>query len=74
MTTFLLIGPQQIILIVLGLILFPVIALIDLLRNEFTGNNKLIWVLVILFMNFIGAILYFTMGRKHKIKSLEQKN
>ena len=54
-------------LIFLGLAL---IALLDVLRNEFTGNNKLIWVLVILFLQPIGAILYFIIGRQNKIKPL----
>jgi len=45
------------------------IALVDILRNNFRGRNeKLIWVLVILFVPFIGAILYFAIGRKNRSK------
>ncbi len=64
-------GPWQIIIIsfvFLGIIP-TIIALIDILKNEFEENNKIIWVLVVLFFNLIGAILYFTIGRKQKIKS-----
>jgi len=71
MTHFFAIGAPQIILILLILIplfLLPIIALIDILRNEFTGNNKLIWTIVIIFFNFLGAVLYFIMGSKNKIK------
>ena len=60
------IGPWQIILtliILLVFILLPIIALIEVLRNEFTGSNKLIWVLVILLFPLFGAILYFAIGR-----------
>ena len=65
------IGPQElgIFLIIIPLLLIvPIIALVDILRNEFTGNNKLIWVLVILLSWIIGAILYFFIGRNQKIK------
>tara|TARA_R110000823_G_scaffold192152_1_gene323847 strand:+ start:106 stop:327 length:222 start_codon:yes stop_codon:yes gene_type:complete len=59
---------QTIIFVVLvaGLVL-PVIALIDILRSEFKGNDKIIWVLIVLFLNLIGTLLYFTIGKKQKI-------
>lgn len=63
------IGPWQIILIfvtIFGLIL-PLIALIDIIRSEFEGNNKLIWVLIVIFLSILGALLYFAIGRKQKI-------
>ena len=67
MTNFLMVsGPQ--ILIVLAVMLIPLIALIDILKNKFEGNNKIIWVLVALFFPFIGAILYFSIGRNQRIK------
>ena len=48
-------------------IILPIIALIDILRNDFKGNNKLIWILVILFTSLIGVLLYFRFGTKQKI-------
>jgi hypothetical protein len=63
-------GTWQIILILFSLLLFvllPIIGLIDVLKNEFTGSNKLIWVLVILLFPFFGVILYFAMGRSQII-------
>ena len=62
------IGPWQIILILCGL-LIPIIALIDVLRSEFSNNNKLIWVLVILFTSLIGTLLYLMFGIQQKIKN-----
>lgn len=45
------------------------VALVDILRNDFKGQNeKLIWLLVILLVPFIGAISYFAIGRKNRIK------
>lgn len=70
MTHLLAIGPFQIIIfLIISLLAFvpTVIALIDILRNEFTQNNKIIWVLVVLFGNIIGVILYFIIGRKQKL-------
>ncbi|MBI9039950.1 PLD nuclease N-terminal domain-containing protein [Lutibacter sp.] len=67
------IGPFQI-MVIFGVIFLlgiipTIIALIDILKNEFEGNNKIVWVLVVLFLNLIGAILYFVIGRNQKIKS-----
>ncbi|MFV0269066.1 PLDc_N domain-containing protein [Maribellus luteus] len=64
------IGPQEIIiLLILSLLfIFPLIALIDILRSDFEGNNKLIWVIVVIFFNLIGSILYFLIGKNQKLK------
>jgi hypothetical protein len=67
MSTLFAIGPIELVLISLGVIL-PIIALIDILRSEFEGINKLIWVLVVIFANIIGAILYLTIGLKQKTR------
>jgi 4-amino-4-deoxy-L-arabinose transferase-like glycosyltransferase len=66
------IGPQEIIVILLIVPVFmiiPIIALVDILKSEFTNNNKLIWILVVLLSWIIGAILYFFIGRKQKIQN-----
>ncbi|MDM5154295.1 PLD nuclease N-terminal domain-containing protein [Bacillus sp. DX1.1] len=47
----------------IGIILI-LIALIDLYRNRETRKNVLMWSLIIIFINTIGPILYFVMGRK----------
>ncbi|GIK55871.1 MAG: PLDc_N domain-containing protein [Chloroflexi bacterium] len=38
-------------------------ALVDLLRREKTKGPKWLWVLIILFFNMIGPIVYFVVGR-----------
>lgn len=50
------------------LILFPLLSLIDILKSKFEGNNKLIWVVLVIFTNLIGAILYFFIGKNQKIQ------
>ena len=51
-----------IILIQLGLM---VVALLDLEKEDrrVRGGNKLVWILVIVFLNVIGPIVYFVAGR-----------
>ena len=65
------VGPWQIIILIavfLGIIP-TIIALIDILKSKFNGNDKIVWVLVVLFFNLIGAILYFVIGRNQRVKN-----
>jgi len=48
-------------------LLLWIIALVDCLKSEFKGNDKVIWVIVILFFPVVGPILYFIIGRRQKI-------
>ena len=41
-------------------------ALIDLIRRPKTRGPKWLWVLVILFFNIIGPIVYFIVGREEE--------
>lgn len=59
-----------ILLIMLVIILFPLIALINILRNEFDGNNKIVWVLVVIFLPILGSLLYFIIGSSQKIRKV----
>jgi len=58
-----------IITVAIVIFVIPLIALIDILRSDFEGNNKLIWVLVVLFLWIIGAVIYFIMGRNQKVNN-----
>ncbi len=64
------VGPWQWIIIGLALTMsiLPIIALIDIFKNNFSENNKIVWVLVVLFFPLIGAILYYIIGTKQKLK------
>jgi hypothetical protein len=52
-----------IVVLQLGLI---IAALFDLEKDErqVRGGNKLLWVLIVVFVNVIGPIVYFTAGRQ----------
>ncbi len=41
-------------------------ALIDLFKRERIKGSRIMWVLVIIFVNFIGPILYFILGREEE--------
>ena len=51
-------------LIVLQVILM-IAALVSCMKQEETNGPKWMWVLIILFVNILGPILYFVMGRKN---------
>ena len=47
---------------------FWIIALVDCLSNEpSAGNDKLIWALVIVFLHWIGALLYFLVRKPQRV-------
>ncbi len=50
-----------ILLLQLGLMIF---GLLDLVRRERTKGPKWAWALVIIFVNFVGPILYLMIGRE----------
>ncbi len=57
-----------VLLFVVLVILLPLLALIDIVRNDFKDSNqKLVWVVVVLCFNLIGSILYFVIGTKQKV-------
>jgi len=54
------------ILSVVGLVIW-IWALVDAIQNPgLSGNERIIWVLVILLTNTLGAIIYLLIGRKRR--------
>ncbi|MBC1363970.1 negative regulator of sigma-Y activity [Listeria welshimeri] len=57
----------QIALIIPVIILYLALlltAIIDLARNWQTRKNPIIWLLVIIFINIFGSVIYLIFGRK----------
>ncbi len=51
------------------LMIIPLIALISCLKSNFQDStNKLVWVVVILFLPLLGAILYFIISPKQRLR------
>jgi hypothetical protein len=48
-----------------GILLFVLLvwAIVDLIRKDYPTEKKVIWLLVILIIPYLGAILYFILGR-----------
>ncbi|TPV34202.1 hypothetical protein FJ651_08580 [Paucihalobacter ruber] len=50
-------------------LLLPLLALISIVKNQFGGNDKIVWVLIVLLLPLLGAILYFAIGRQQRVQS-----
>ena len=57
----------MVLFIVLLNLVLTIIALVDILSNKYEGNDKLIWVIVVIFAGLLGCILYFAMGQGNKL-------
>lgn len=59
-------------LFILALVLLPalfwVVMLVDVVQRRFADpTTKLIWVLVVIFTHFVGALVYYVVGRKQGV-------
>lgn len=67
------VGAFFVVCAVIAGIVLPILALVSIVTNNFNGNDKLIWVLIVLFMPLLGSILYFILGqpksRKDRIRN-----
>ena len=63
------IGIMELVVIVFLLLLFVpwLIAFLDILKSDFNGSNKIVWLLAVMFIPLIGAVAYYIIGRKQKI-------
>jgi hypothetical protein len=62
-------GEIVMLLIPLVILVLTIAALIDVLKHNFSGNDKIVWVIVVILIPIIGAILYFLIGKNQQIKS-----
>jgi hypothetical protein len=65
-------GILEIVLMALSIIFIIIlivwlIALIDVLKSDFRNHNKIIWLLTVILLPFVGAIIYFIAGRRQRI-------
>lgn len=69
-------GPQEILILsVIGIFaLIPVIAIIDIVTSHFKGFDKVMWVLIVLFLPFAGALIYLAIGRKQRISGKDDED
>ena len=44
------------------------LAIIDIINSRFREDNtKIIWILLVIFLPFLGTILYYAVGRQQRI-------
>lgn len=53
-------------LLIVTAILLPVLALVEIIRSNISSESKIIWILVVLLLPFIGSILFLLLGRSQK--------
>jgi hypothetical protein len=53
-------------LLLIFVVVLPIAAIIEIAKREFKENGKLIWMLIVLFLNPIGAVLYVAKGKNKK--------
>lgn len=58
--------------IMLAMLAVWIYAIVDIARAEFEGDNKMIWLLIVILVGFIGALIYFMVGRSKKITKEEK--
>jgi hypothetical protein len=65
------IGIFSILLALICLVTLPfwILSIVDILKSTFKGNDKIIWLLVVVFLYLLGVILYRLIGKKQKIAS-----
>ncbi|WNH07658.1 PLDc N-terminal domain-containing protein [Thalassobellus suaedae] len=56
---------QALLLVSIGLWIY---CLIEVLKNKFEKNDKIIWVLVVILLPILGSILYLFIGKSKKLK------
>ena len=52
-----------------GILIFilDIIAIVDCIQSSMEGTKKLLWILLILALPFLGMVLYFLLGKRRAI-------
>ncbi len=56
-------------LVSIGSAILWISVLVEILKNEFIGYNKIIWFLVTFLFPPLGVVLYFFIGQKQKVEN-----
>jgi len=54
-------------IIVLFIAILPIICLVSILKNDFKNNDKVIWLVIVVLIPFLGSVLYLFIGRKQRL-------
>lgn len=65
-------GAHELFVFFLGVALIslvvPILAIVEIVRSRFKEqNDKLVWVIVVVFLPLVGSFLYFFIGRSNRL-------
>jgi hypothetical protein len=60
-------------MIVLGVLALVAWSFVDILRSDFPGGEKAVWLVLVWLMPFVGAVLYIAIGRNRRHKMMEDR-
>ncbi len=63
---FLFAGTTALIIWLLAIILW-IVAIVDIIKSSAPGNTKILWLIIVLVLPFLGTILYFLIGRGNTV-------
>lgn len=49
------------------LIALPILAVLSVMRNEFAGNDRYIWISIIILLPIVGPLMYIFIGRSRRL-------
>ncbi len=54
---------------VIGLVVvvFSIVQIVDCLKSNFSGYNKIVWILALIFLGPLGALIYYFVGKDQKV-------
>ena len=56
---------QSLLIVSIGLWIY---CLIDILKNKFEQNDKIVWLLVVILLPILGSLFYLFVGKNKKLK------
>jgi len=54
-------------LVIIACLVAWIWAIVDIISHEFHGNNKILWIVLVILLPLVGTILYFLMGKDQQI-------
>ena len=51
-------------LIGLVVLIFDIIAILDIVKSKADSGKKILWVLLVIFLPLVGMVLYYAVGKK----------
>jgi len=60
-------------IIAIPLLILWIKTVVEIIQSDYEGENKVIWLIIVLMAGLMGIILYYIIGRKTRITVEEEK-